>query len=163
MENLAQFAHTSLQVPNHSTQFSLHHTPLSALDSDFPLMSIRIILLSKHYTECSVDAHSFHISNHTSINLQHTLWSKHYTQCSVLNTLLTYTLEASTYNTQLVKSIYIHVWWAICPDPIDDSTVNWHLDWFVIWDNVRFRFIPYFLPPYSPSLNPIEGFFSSWR
>ena len=152
---MAQFAQTSLQVPNHSTQFSLHHTPLSALDSDFPSLHSDVnytLSCCQNITHNVQLLHTLLISNHTSINPQHTLLSKHYTQCSVLNTLLTYNLKASTYNTQLVKSLNIHVWWAICPDPL--MIPQWIEDLIDLSSGTMWAFILYLITFHHSILLP---------
>jgi len=33
----------------------------------------------------------------------------------------------------------------------------------IVWFNINGQFMNLYLPPYSPFLNPIEDFFSSWR
>ncbi len=70
------------------------------------------------------------------------------------------------YNTYQLLNFLNHMW---------DALLGQHS--VVVWDNVSFHralqvrewfnmnqgFINLFLPPYSPFLNPIEEFFSSWR
>src|SRR4029434_3251795 len=74
-ENSAQFAQPSPHVPIARPNLAPLHTPLSALDSDFPSLhsdvNYIITLLSKHYTQCSVVAHTSQVKSQ-SINLQHT-------------------------------------------------------------------------------------------
>ena len=64
-ENLAQFAQPSLQVPNRSTQFALHPTPLSALDSFllYTLMSITRYFINLQYSIIQICKHSCMVSN----------------------------------------------------------------------------------------------------
>lgn len=101
------------------------------------------------------------------------------TMCAAISSegVLTHIPTIGPYNTERLITFLDALYQSIVP-PEERGQVRPDMSHFVIvWDNVAFhhsrqvtewfathlRVMMQFLPPYSPFLNPIEEFFSSWR
>ncbi len=93
------------------------------------------------------------------------------------NGVLTHIPRLGPYNTQHLLTFLDTLYRDVIPENergLTGDHLNKHV---VVWDNVRFhhsdvvrqwfaahdRMLVEYLPPYSPFLNPIEEYFSSWR
>ncbi|KAI7810267.1 hypothetical protein IRJ41_023891, partial [Triplophysa rosa] len=101
------------------------------------------------------------------------------TMCAAIytNGLLLHKPLTGPYNTERLLSFLDDLYGRVLVGEERDAVRRNQPTFIIVWDNVAFhhsradtewfaaypRMMSHFLPPYSPFLNPIEEFFSSWR